>query len=116
MKKKRIAVLLSAVMLMTSTLMGCQSGTKQESTVPPQTEGSTTQSTAKEKEPVTLRFSWWGGDSRHEATIKAIELYMEKNPDITIEYEYMGFDTYYQKLLTQLSGGTQPDIVSVDYK
>ena len=47
MKKKRIAVLLSAVMLMTSTLMGCQSGTKQESTVPPQTEGSTTQSTAK---------------------------------------------------------------------
>lgn len=28
MKKKRIAVLLSAVMLMTSTLMGCQSGTK----------------------------------------------------------------------------------------
>ena len=47
MKKKRIAVLLSAVMLMTSTLMGCQSGTKQESTVPPQTEGSTTQSTAR---------------------------------------------------------------------
>ena len=94
MKKKRIAVLLSAVMLMASALMGCQPGTKQESTVPSQAESSTTQTAAKEKEPVTLRFSWWGGDSRHEATIKAIELYMEKNPDITIEYEYMGFDTY----------------------
>lgn len=118
MKKKRIAVLLSAVMLMASALMGCQSSTEteQESSVSPQAESSVTQTAAKEKEPVTLRFSWWGGDSRHEATIKAIELYMEKNPDITIEYEYMGFDTYYQKLLTQLSGGTQPDIVSVDYK
>ena len=118
MKKKRIAVLLSAVMLMASALMGCQSSTEteQESSVSPQAESSVTQTAAKEKEPVTLRFSWWGGDSRHEATIKAIESYMEKNPDITIEYEYMGFDTYYQKLLTQLSGGTQPDIVSVDYK
>lgn len=24
---------------------------------------------------VTLRFSWWGGDSRHQATLDVIELY-----------------------------------------
>jgi oligogalacturonide transport system substrate-binding protein len=41
---------------------------------------------------------------------------MELNPNITFEYEYMGFDSYYQKLLTQLAGGTQPEICSVDYK
>lgn len=68
------------------------------------------------KKPVTLRWSWWGGDTRHVATIEAIERYMELNPHVTIEYEYMGFDSYYQKLLTQLAGGTQPEICSIDYK
>ncbi len=24
-------------------------------------------------DPITLRFNWWGGDSRHEKTLKAIE-------------------------------------------
>lgn len=38
----------------------------------------------------TLRFSWWGGDDRHEATLKAIELWNKKYPDIKIEPEYGG--------------------------
>ena len=74
------------------------------------------QSQKEKQEQITLRFSWWGGDTRHQATIAAIERYMELNPNITIEYEYMGFDAYYQKLLTQLAGGTAPDISSIDYK
>jgi oligogalacturonide transport system substrate-binding protein len=73
-------------------------------------------SPAKTKEQITLRFSWWGGDTRHAATIEALERYMALNPSITIEYEYMGFDAYYQKLLTQLAGGNAPDISSIDYK
>jgi len=74
------------------------------------------QSQKEKQEQITLRFSWWGGDTRHQATIAAIERYMELNPNIVIEYEYMGFDAYYQKLLTQLAGGTAPDISSIDYK
>lgn len=31
-------------------------------------------------DPCTLRFSWWGGDDRHEATLKAIELWNKKIP------------------------------------
>lgn len=75
-----------------------------------------TAASEKADEKVTLRWSWWGGDTRHVATIKAIERYMELNPNVEIEYEYMGFDAYYQKLLTQLSSGTAPDISSIDYK
>lgn len=67
-------------------------------------------------EKVTLRFSWWGATTRHQATLDAIELYEARHPNVTIEGEYGSFDDYYQKLLTQLAGGTAPDIITVDYK
>ena len=63
----------------------------------------------------TLRFSWWGGDDRHEATLKAIELWNKKYPDIKIEAEYGGWDGWTEKLNTQLSGDTAPDIMQINY-
>jgi oligogalacturonide transport system substrate-binding protein len=63
---------------------------------------------------VTLRFSWWGTESRHKATLAAIELYMKKNPNVKIEAEYGGFDGYQQKLLVQLAGGEAPDVIQID--
>ncbi len=65
-------------------------------------------------DPVTLRFSWWGGDSRHKATLDAIDLYTKNNPHVTIEAEYGGYSEYYQKLVTQLAGGAAPDVMQVD--
>jgi oligogalacturonide transport system substrate-binding protein len=65
---------------------------------------------------VKMRFSWWGGDSRHKATLAAIKLYEEKNPGVKIEGEYGAFGNFYLKLLTQLNGNTAPDIFQVDYK
>ncbi|MDR3114170.1 MAG: extracellular solute-binding protein [Treponema sp.] len=62
----------------------------------------------------TLRFSWWGGDSRHQATLKVIELYQRKNPGVKIEAEYGGWDGYREKLVTQIAGGTAPDIMQID--
>jgi oligogalacturonide transport system substrate-binding protein len=58
---------------------------------------------------VTLRFGWWGGDARHKPTLKAIELYEKKHPNIKIDGEYQGYDGYYEKLMTTLSSGTAPD-------
>ena len=62
------------------------------------------------KEKVTLRFSWWGGDSRHRATVAAIEKYMKLNPDVVIKPEYSGWDGYHDKLTTQYAGNSAPDI------
>lgn len=69
---------------------------------------------ASAEEPVTLRFSWWGGDARHEATLKVIEQFEALYPYITIEAEYGGSDGYHDKLGTQLAGNTEPDIFQVD--
>ena len=64
---------------------------------------------------VVLRFSWWGGDSRHKATLDAIKLFQEKNPDIEIRAEYSGWDGHFEKLSTQITGGTAPDIMQIDW-
>ena len=66
-----------------------------------------------EEDKVTLRFMWWGGDARHEATLKVIEMFEQLHPNVTIEPEYGSDDGYYQKLTTQLLAGTQPDIIQL---
>ncbi|MBR3643808.1 MAG: carbohydrate ABC transporter substrate-binding protein, partial [Parasporobacterium sp.] len=66
---------------------------------------------ADEAEKVTIRFSWWGGDARHQQTLEAIELYESLNPNIHIEAEYQGYDGYYEKMITTLSSGTAPDLM-----
>lgn len=68
----------------------------------------------EKNEQLTLRFSWWGGEERHQATLAAIEVYQAKNPHVSIEAEYGGWDGYYQKLVTQLAGGTAADIIQID--
>ena len=62
----------------------------------------------------TLRFAWWGGNERHQATIKVIALFEERNPGVKVEAEYGGWDGYREKLITQLAGGTAPDIMQID--
>jgi oligogalacturonide transport system substrate-binding protein len=67
------------------------------------------------KEPVSLRFSWWGSDARHQATLAAIDAYTALNPHVTIEGEYQGYDGYQQKIMTQIAGNSAPDIMQLDY-
>ena len=64
---------------------------------------------------IQLRFSWWGGDERHEATLAVMKQFEELNPGVTMVGEYSGFDGYLEKLVTQLAGGTAPDIIQIDY-
>ncbi|GAA1918715.1 extracellular solute-binding protein [Streptomyces sodiiphilus] len=65
---------------------------------------------------VTLRFSWWGNDSRHELTQQAIDLFEEKNPDITVEPEFSDWDSYYDRLTTQMASGKSPDVFAVEIR
>ena len=117
---KRMKWMLGAAAL-TLALSGC-GGTGGTPTVEGSTNSSTsagTGSSATEQSgasqtdggQVTLRFAWWGGDSRHTATLEAIAAYEKQNPNVKIEAEYQGYDGYNDKILTQLAGGTQPDIM-----
>ncbi len=61
-----------------------------------------------------LRMLWWGSESRHAPTLEALDLYAEKNPGVTVSGEYQGWDGYYQRIATQLAGGTAADIIQID--
>ncbi|MFT4173350.1 MAG: ABC transporter substrate-binding protein [Rhodocyclaceae bacterium] len=63
----------------------------------------------------TLRFSWWGGAERHEATLKAIAAFEAKHPGVKVKGEYMGFNGYQERLSTQIAGGNEPDIMQINW-
>ncbi|MEK5235928.1 ABC transporter substrate-binding protein [Paenibacillus sp. FSL L8-0470] len=61
-----------------------------------------------------LRISWWGGDSRNKAVQEAISKFEEENPNIKVKAEFAGYAGYQEKMTTQLSGGTAPDVIRLD--
>jgi oligogalacturonide transport system substrate-binding protein len=111
MKSHSVFCLASAILLLLTGL--ASAGGKQEAARPE----SVKPEVAKVVEPVTMRFSWWGGDSRHKATLEAFAEYSKKYPNVKLEGEYSGSTgPYLTKLLTQLAGNTAPDIIQIDYK
>ncbi|MCZ8516413.1 extracellular solute-binding protein [Paenibacillus filicis] len=63
---------------------------------------------------IKLRISWWGSQPRHDATLKILDLYKKKNPNVTFESEYSGFDGYIDKLTTEAAAKNAPDIIQLD--
>lgn len=61
-----------------------------------------------------LRMSWWGGDSRHVATQAALKACGEKHGH-SIAPEFTGFSGYLEKLTTQMAGGTEADLIQVNW-
>lgn len=140
MKKqfKKGAAICMAVSMAAASLMGCGSGNKAaDATTAAAADNGAVAGTAggaavggteatgntaaggadtapdSSKEPVTLRFSWWGSDSRHQALLAVIEAYEKKNPNVKVEAEYQGYDGYYEKIMTTLSSNTAPDVIQL---
>ena len=100
MKKNRFAIVLLIILL-----VGVSSGLS--------AAGTSETGTGADSGPVSLRFSWWGNETRHKATIAVIDQYMDKNQDIQIAAEYRG-KSEREKVATELAGGTVPDIVQLN--
>ncbi len=93
---KKILIILSLIVFSLSPILA--NGTQEDST----------------SDQIKIRMSWWGGDARHKATLAAISQYEQDNPNVKIDAEYSGWDGYYQKLVTQIAGGTEADIMQID--
>lgn len=78
------------------------------------TTNETPAETGSAPENVKLRIMWWGSQPRHEATLKVLDLYTQKNPHVTFEPEYSGMDGYLDKLSTQAAAHNEPDIFQMD--
>ncbi|WP_022872768.1 ABC transporter substrate-binding protein [Nesterenkonia alba] len=66
------------------------------------------------EEEVTLTFTWWGGDVRHQYTQEIIELFEAEYPHITVEPQYGEWDGYWDQLATQTAAQDTPDIIQKD--
>ncbi len=72
-------------------------------------------SSAFAADTVEIRMSWWGGDSRHKATLAAIEAFEKKYPNISVKAEYTGWTGHQERLTTQIAGGTEADLMQVNW-
>lgn len=66
-------------------------------------------------EPVEIRFSWWGGKVRNQATLKALAAFEAKYPNIKVKAEYTGWDGYYSRFTTQMNSGTEADVMQTNW-
>lgn len=98
MKKKAFLSIFIISILLLFTGCGSQSTSKGENSI-------------NDDGKIELRMAWWGGQERHDITLKVIELYEKKNPNVKIIAEYSGIDGYFDKLTTQFAAGNAPDII-----
>lgn len=83
----------------------------------PESDGGSTAAAVEvdTENPITIRFNWWGGDSRNEKTLAAIEKFHEKYPNITVVPEYESFSGHEEKLALAINSGNAPDVMQLDY-
>jgi multiple sugar transport system substrate-binding protein len=65
---------------------------------------------------VTLRFTWWGGDTRTKLTQQVIDAYQKDHPNVTIKGEFGEWSGYWDKLATTVAANDAPDIIQMDEK
>lgn len=60
---------------------------------------------------ITLRIFWWGGQDRANRTYEVINLFQEKYPNVKIEFEFVGWEDYWEKLAILASSKELPDVM-----
>lgn len=63
-------------------------------------------------EEATIKFSWWGSDTRHELTQEVLDNFMAKHPDITVVSDFTDWGGYWDKLATTVAAGDAPDVIT----
>jgi multiple sugar transport system substrate-binding protein len=66
--------------------------------------------------PAQLELYFWGAAARDTITRKVIDLYTKAHSGITFNSSFTGFSTYWTKLDTQIAGGGEPDVFTMDMR
>ena len=114
--KKIIALLIALIMVfgMTACSAGAPAADAPAADVPAADAPATPD--AEEHEPVTLRFVWWGSQTRNDQSLAVVELFEETYPWITVECEYVGWADYWDSLSVQVASNDIPDVIQHDYR
>ena len=63
-----------------------------------------------------LRLFWWGNPERDKRTFEVVDLHKQKQPDVHIDAEAIGWSDYWTKMATQAAGRNMADVVQMDYR
>lgn len=110
MKRKWLSGLTAMMLAVVLVMTACSSG-KSGGESSPAPSGSAATSGNQTK---NLSIMWWGPDPRHEATLKALEIYTKQNPGITFTPEYMAWDGFWDKLPTLAASKSVTDVLQMD--
>jgi len=58
----------------------------------------------------TLRFAWWGAQTRHDMTMEIIDIFEELS-GISIDFEFYSWDDYHVTMLTQAAANMLPCVM-----
>ena len=125
MKKRALALIMATVMA--GSLVACGGSGKTETTAaattaaPAAAEAAATdapaaaETTAAPAEDVKLTFAWWGNQVRNDRTQAALDMYTEKNPNVTFDAQPVPWADYWAKLATAAAGNALPDLLQTNY-
>ncbi|MED4227715.1 sugar ABC transporter substrate-binding protein [Neobacillus cucumis] len=97
MKKMKLLLISLVSVFLLIGMAGCSSSDKASTS-------------ATKKDPVELRFAWWGDTKRNEVYNAIADQFEQEHPNIKIKREASGWGDYWQKLSTQTAGGNAPDV------
>ncbi|MGO1568977.1 MAG: ABC transporter substrate-binding protein [Brachybacterium sp.] len=63
-----------------------------------------------------VSFSFWGPSFYQEFTAEMVEAFNAAEPDVEVSLQPSEWDGYWDKLATQVAGGTPPDVINMDGK
>lgn len=66
--------------------------------------------------PTTLAFTFWGPAFYQDFTKQMANLFMKKQPAITIQSQPSEWSSYWDKLATMVAGKAAPDVINMDGK
>lgn len=116
-----LPLMLALAMVFALAACGDQAGEPSNSQTPNDSQApSNSQNPGDSQQPagdgdVTIRITWWGGESRHTYTQQLLDLYTQSHPNVHFEASPSGWDGYFDKLSTQAASGGMPDIIQMDY-
>ncbi|MBO1514569.1 ABC transporter substrate-binding protein [Metabacillus bambusae] len=97
---KKVHVILAFFLLVSLVLSGCSSS-----------NSNSTSDSGSDSDVVTLKFMGWEASPLEtEAVKKGLKAFMDKNPNIKVEYTPVPQTNYSSKLLTMLAGDAAPDV------
>lgn len=66
-------------------------------------------------EKYNIAFSWWGNDPRHLYTMEGVDIFMQENPDISVEYRYGIWNGFETRNKIYMNSNTAPDVMQINF-